>query len=200
MASESRDPRENPQPLAPVPLHTPLPRNSPAACRRDPHFFGAAAAAPLPLRAASPGSCGPCSPARSSDLGPGGPEPRPEWLEQAARPDLSPREWTSRGASPPPSQSAGPRADDSAPGGTGRTRRGAPHLSSRRRPPSTGPTSGRALTPTCSPASSSRSSFPDRRAPRSEPLPHRPQASLAIAGRRSQARKADGAGAPDIAR
>ena len=197
-------PGRTPSPWPLCPLHTPLPLaepgNSPAACRRDPRFFGAAAAAPLPLRAAPPGSYGPCPPARSSDQGPGGPEPRPEWLEQAARPDLSPAEWTSHGASPPPSQSAGPRADDSAPGGARRTRRGAPHLSSRRRPPSTGPTSGRALTPTCSPASSSRSSFPDRRAPRSEPLPHRPQASLAIASRLSQVRKADGAGAPDIAR
>lgn len=86
--------------------------------------------------------------------------PRPSAARVVSRPARSarpgPRGWiravglTSPRASLPPAWSAGPEAGRSAPGGACQGRE-APYLSSPRRPPCTGPTSCRALNPTCSP-------------------------------------------------
>lgn len=78
---------------SPWPLCTPLPlvepRSSPAAYRRDLHFSRGAAAAALPLRAAPQAPAARVPQPAQVTWAPGDPEPRPEWLEQAGRPDLS---------------------------------------------------------------------------------------------------------------
>lgn len=117
---------------------------SPATCQPDRPPAPGAATPPLPPRAGAQGPPAPSPTAARVTSRPA----------RAARP--GPRGWirpvglTSPGASLPPAWSAGPGAGRPASGGECQGRE-APYLSSRPHPPCTGPTSCRALNPTCSP-------------------------------------------------